>query len=174
MTSACLSQTSKTHVHHSTLEKSKAFPLLKMCRLSRVYILAKGALGCDKRVLLQKENPHARLPRTRTKSPLTIFFSLACRFVPRRVSRDICDWRFRPFNTSLCLHTYYVWGTTGSFSSYVGRRLKRNRRTKPDGAAHVEVVQVASAAVNAPNASVAAIEVARRQRPPISICSIFL
>ena len=73
MTSACLSQTSKTHVHHSTLEKSKAFPLLKMCRLSRVYILAKGALGCAKRVLLQKENPHARLPRTRTKSPLTIF-----------------------------------------------------------------------------------------------------
>ena len=74
MTSACLSQTSKTHVHHSTLEKSKAFQMLKMCRLSRVYILAKGALGCAKRVLLQKENPHARLPRTRTKTPLTIFF----------------------------------------------------------------------------------------------------
>ena len=74
MTSACLSQTSKTHVHHSTLEKSKAFPLLKMCRLSRVYILAKGALGCAKRVLLQKENPHARLPRTRTKTTLTIIY----------------------------------------------------------------------------------------------------
>mgnify|MGYP004706601419 FL=1 len=87
MTSACLSQTSKTHVHHSTLEKSKAFQMLKMCRLSRVYILAKGALGCATRVLLQKENPHARLPRTRTKSPLTIFFSLACQFVPRRVSQ---------------------------------------------------------------------------------------
>ena len=37
ITSACLSQTSKTHVHHNTLEKSKAFPLLKTCRLSRVY-----------------------------------------------------------------------------------------------------------------------------------------
>ena len=56
------------------MEKLKAFPLLKMCRLSRVYILAKGALGCDKRVLLQKENPHARLPRTRTKTTLTIIY----------------------------------------------------------------------------------------------------
>ena len=48
--------------------------MLKMCRLSRVYILAKGALGCAKRVLLQKENPHARLPRTRTKTTLTIIY----------------------------------------------------------------------------------------------------
>ena len=173
MTSVCLSQTSKTHIHHSTQEKSKAFPLLKTRRLSRVYILAKGALGCAKRVLLQKENTHARLPRTRTKSPLTIFFSLACQFVPRRDSRDICDWRFRPYNSSSCLHTYYVWGTTGSFSSYVGRRLKRNWRTDAASVVHVAVDQVAIAAANAPNVSVATIEVARRQGPPISICSIF-
>ena len=73
------------------MEKPKAFQMLKTCRLSRIYILAKGALDCAKRVLLQKENPHARLPRTRTKSPLTIFFSLACQFVPRKVSRDLCD-----------------------------------------------------------------------------------
>ena len=58
------------------MEKPKAFQMLKTCRLSRVYILAKGALGCAKRVLLQKENPHARLPRTRTKSHL-LFFSLS-------------------------------------------------------------------------------------------------
>ena len=174
MTSTCLSQTSKPHIHHSTLEKSKVFPLLKMCRLSRVYILAKGALRCAKRVLLQKENPHARLPRTRTKSPLTIFFSLACQFVPRRVSRDICDWRFRPYNSSPCLHTYYEWGTTGSFSGYVGRRLKRNRRANPAGIAHVEAAEVAIAAENAPNDSVTIAEADRRQRPPISICSIFL
>ena len=33
---------------------------------------------------LQSENPHARLPRTRTKSPLIRFSSLACQFVPRK------------------------------------------------------------------------------------------
>ena len=55
------------------MEKPKAFQMLKTCRLSRIYILAKGALGCAKHVLLQKDNPHAHLPRTRTKSPLTIF-----------------------------------------------------------------------------------------------------
>ena len=51
--------------------------MLKTCRLSRVYILAKGALECAKRVLLQKENPHARLPRTRPKTHYFYFLSLS-------------------------------------------------------------------------------------------------
>ena len=59
------------------MEKPKAFQMLKTCRLSRVYILAKGALGCDKRVLLQKENPHARLPRTRSQNLYFHYLSLS-------------------------------------------------------------------------------------------------
>ena len=66
------------------MEKPKAFQMLKTCRLSRVYILAKGALGCDKRVLLQKENPHARLPRTRTKTPLTIIYLSSLSICPSK------------------------------------------------------------------------------------------
>ena len=111
---------------------------------------------------------------THTYQHPTYYFFLSCQFVPQRVSRDICDWRFRPYNTSPCLHTYYEWGTTGSFSSCVGRRLKRNRRTKPAGVVHVEAVQVAIAAVNVPNVSATIAEADRRQRPPISVCSIFL
>ena len=69
--------------------------------------------------------------------------------------------------------TYYEWGTTGSFSSYVSRRLKRNQRTEAAGIVHVDVAEDAIAAAHVPNDS-EAIEVVRRQRPPISICSIFL
>ena len=76
MTSACLSQTSKTHVHHSALEKSKAFPLLKMCRLSRVYILAKGdkdvpSAYCSKR-RIRMRTCHAHV-----LNPHLLFFSLS-------------------------------------------------------------------------------------------------
>ena len=76
MTSACLSQTSKTHVHHSTLEKSKAFPLLKMCRLSRVYILAKG----DKDVpsaYCSKRRSRMRACHAHVLNPHILFFSLS-------------------------------------------------------------------------------------------------
>ena len=72
------------------------------------------------------------------------------------------------------LSTYYEWGTTGSISGYVGRRLKRNRRADTVGIAHAVAVEEANAAVNAPNASVAAIEAVRRQRPPMITSSIFL
>lgn len=68
---------------------------------------------------------------------------------------------------------------TSTISGYVDRRLKRNRRANPDGDDHfvaVEdaVAEVAIAAANDPNASAAAIEVVRRQRPPQSVSSIFL
>ena len=55
-----------------TMEKPKAFQMLKTCRLSRVYT-RKRRIGLWQARTLQSENPHARLPRTRTKSPLTIF-----------------------------------------------------------------------------------------------------
>ena len=63
---------------------------------------------------------------------------------------------------------------TGSITGYVGRGLKRNRRTDAAGIVHVVVAEEATAAAHEPNASDAAIEGAGRQRPPISICSIFL
>ena len=77
MTSACLSQTSKTHVHHKLPpEKSKAFQMLKTCRLSRVLILAKGALGCAKRVLSNRRIC-MRACHAHVLNPHLLFFSLS-------------------------------------------------------------------------------------------------
>ena len=76
MTSACLSQTSKAHVHHNTLEKSKAFQMLKTCRLSRVYILAKG----DKDVTsayCSKRRIRMRACHAHVLNPHLLFFSLS-------------------------------------------------------------------------------------------------
>ena len=72
------------------------------------------------------------------------------------------------------LRIYYEWGTTGTIPGYTGRRLKRNQRADAAGIEHDVAVEAANAAVHAPNASDAAIEGVRRQRPPISICCIFL
>ena len=153
---------------------SPDLPLLKIRRLSRVLLLAKG----DKDVTsayCSKRRIRMRACHAHVQIQLLLFFYLS----PVSLSlegflKGLCDWRFRPYNTSPCLHTYYEWGTTGSFSGYVGKGLKRNWRTNAVGIVHDVVAEVATAAAHDPNASVAASEVARRQRPPPITSSIFL
>ena len=62
------------------------------------------------------------------------------------------------------LRNYFIRILTGSITGYVGRRYKRNDRTQTTADANVVAEQAAR--VHARNASVAAIEVARRQGPP--------
>ena len=118
---------------------------------------------------------HARFPRTRTPKPAYYFFlfSTVCLSL-EGFFKGFCNSQFIPSSLSTCLHAYFIRAFTASISGYVGRGFKRNRRTDAAGKVHAAVAEAANAAVHVPNASAAAIEVARRQRPPISIRSIFL
>ena len=148
--------------------------MLKTCRLSRVYILAKG----DKDVTsayCSKRRIRMRACHAHVLNPHLLFFSLSPvslsleRFLGTSATDD-----FDLFNLCLVyiLIMYGVLLVPSPVTLVVDLREIEGRT--PLELTHAVAAEVAIAAANAPNVSVATTEVARRQGPPISICSIFL
>ena len=88
----------------------------------RVYIYSQKALWIVPSAYCSKRRIRMRACHAHVLNPHLLFFSLS----PVSLSlegflKGICDWRFRPYNTSPCLHTYYL--TSGHFFKFIKRVL---------------------------------------------------